>query len=107
MAKAKPIVEQSKKPVAVKPPTLHSDIRARERKEFDERIRQKELEEERLRQEAEEQQKARELAEIQEIRRQQTLKAQPIPVYKPFNVAKSNKELTVPQSPAWQQQSHN
>lgn len=80
---------------------LHSDKRAKQRKEFDEYIRKKELEEEEMRRREEEERIAKENAEKLELRKQAEVKARPMPVYKYKQIAKSNKPLTDAESPKW------
>ena len=88
-----------------KPPTepmkvvLRSELRAKEREEFDKRLhdemmeKERVLEEERLRQEAASRQ------EVEELRKNQVHKAQEIHKFKGVKVVKSSKQLTMPESP--------
>ncbi|XP_012260180.2 targeting protein for Xklp2 homolog [Athalia rosae] len=80
---------------------LNTDIRAKERKEFDEKIKQKESEAEKMRKQAEMEQLKRAESERTEIRKMAETKARPMPVYKPAVLLRSTKPLTEPLSPAW------
>lgn len=80
---------------------LHSDKRAKQRKEFDEYVKRKEMEEEEMKKREEEERIAKENAEKLELRKQAEVKARPMPVYKYMQVAKSNKPLTDAESPKW------
>lgn len=96
-----PAMPALKQKLKVLPIELHSDKRAKLRREFDEKMRQK-LEQDEVRLRREQQAKlAREQHEIAEMRKKAEPKARPMPVYKPLIVAKSNKPLTDAASPAW------
>lgn len=97
-----PKCKLSQKSVAVLT-ELNTDIRAKQRKEFDEQLKKREMEEEERQKKEEEERLAREKAEKLELRKQAEVKARPMPVYKPMHVIKSNKPLTDAQSPAWAQ----
>ncbi|KAK2717331.1 targeting protein for Xklp2-like [Artemia franciscana] len=97
--------EQFKPEPAQKPPTefvvfnLHSDTRAKQREEFDEFVKQKEAELEAQRRQAEIRRREEEQEEIARLRKQMVTKANPVPNYKPFKLNKSDKPLTIGQSP--------
>lgn len=107
--KARPPVVLTKKPFEpVRPQRvlkeitdicLNTEIRSKERERFEMKIKEKEMIlEERRRQIKEEQERAEE-EERARLRREAIHKAQPIPKYNPVVVAKSTKELTIPESP--------
>ncbi|KAK0093889.1 hypothetical protein PV326_012395 [Microctonus aethiopoides] len=98
-----PILKPKLKPLPIE---LHSDKRAKMRREYDEKVKLKLEQEEQRRKREQENRLAREQAEINEIRRKAEIKARPMPVYKPLVVAKSNKLLTEPESPAWSRMKH-
>ncbi|KAK0178672.1 hypothetical protein PV327_007542 [Microctonus hyperodae] len=93
-----PTLKPKLKPLPIE---LHSDKRAKMRREYDEKMKLKLEQEEQRRKREQENRLAREQAEIAEIRKKAEIKARPMPVYKPLVVAKSNKLLTEPESPAW------
>ncbi|XP_044008372.1 MATH and LRR domain-containing protein PFE0570w-like [Aphidius gifuensis] len=85
----------------LQPFELHSDKRAKLRREFDENIRQK-IEYDEMKKKREQAEKlAREQLEINEMRKKAEIKARPMPVFKPPVHIKSTKALTAPESPAW------
>ncbi|XP_011300327.1 targeting protein for Xklp2 [Fopius arisanus] len=88
------------------PVELHSDKRARMRKDFDEQIRIKAALKEEKRRRDQEERLAREQMEIKELRKKAETRARPMPVYKPMTLIKSTKPLTAPESPAWAKSKH-
>ncbi|XP_015124225.1 targeting protein for Xklp2 [Diachasma alloeum] len=88
------------------PAELHSDKRARMRKDFDDQIRMKAALKEEKRRREQEERLAREQMEIKELRKKAETKARPMPVYKPMTLVKSTKQLTAPESPAWAKSKH-
>lgn len=80
---------------------LHSDKRARDRKEFDEKCKQKLKEEEEIKKQVLEDKNEKEKEMESELRKQMQVKARPMPEFKPLPAISSAKQLTSPQSPAW------
>ncbi|XP_049775313.1 targeting protein for Xklp2 homolog isoform X2 [Schistocerca cancellata] len=107
--KARPPVVLMKKPFEpVKPQRvfkeitaicLNTDIRSKERERFEMKIKEKEMLMEEYRRQLKEEQEREEEEEKARLRREAIHKAQPISKYAPVVVAKSTKELTVPESP--------
>lgn len=98
---AKSVMPSLKPKLKSLPSELHSDKRARMRREFDENIRMKDAAREDKRKRDQAERLAREQAEIKELRQRTQLKARPMPVYKTMSVTKSTKPLTDAASPAW------
>ncbi|XP_063975777.1 targeting protein for Xklp2 homolog [Diachasmimorpha longicaudata] len=88
------------------PAELHSDKRARMRKDFDDQLKMKAALKEEKRRREQEERLAREQREIKELRKKAETKARPMPVYKPMTLIKSTKQLTTPESPAWAKSKH-
>ncbi|KAJ3278773.1 Protein tpx2 [Borealophlyctis nickersoniae] len=78
---------------------LHSDVRAEERRAFEEQQREKERADEERKERHKREQEEREKEEIRRLRQQQVHHAQPIKQYAPVMVAPSNRKLTEPESP--------
>ncbi|OXU32110.1 hypothetical protein TSAR_002951 [Trichomalopsis sarcophagae] len=95
-----PKCKLSQKSVAVLS-ELNTDIRAKQRKEFDDQLKKKEMEEEEMRRREEEDRISKEKAQNLELRKMSEVKARPMPVYKPLQILKSKKPVTDPHSPAW------
>ncbi|KAJ0232571.1 TPX2 [Hirschfeldia incana] len=80
--------------------TLHSDVRAVERAEFDQQIAEKMSFMERYKMDREREQKLAEEEEIRRLRRELVPKAQPMPYFdRPFIPRRSNKHPTAPRDP--------
>ncbi|KNC96979.1 uncharacterized protein SPPG_07797 [Spizellomyces punctatus DAOM BR117] len=80
---------------------LHTDVRAEERRAFEESRKQREAIEQKMREEMAKDDEEREKEQIRLLRKQQVHKAQPV-LYdkmKPLNVKPSTKKLTEPESP--------
>ncbi|XP_072762846.1 targeting protein for Xklp2-like [Anoplolepis gracilipes] len=93
--------DKPKGPLKALPLELNTDKRVKERRAFDENLKRKELEEEMKRQEEEKKQLEHEKQLKAELRKLAEVKAKPMPKYKLPIIAKSTKELTNPQSPAF------
>ncbi|KAI9030395.1 hypothetical protein DFJ74DRAFT_748377 [Hyaloraphidium curvatum] len=78
---------------------LHSDLRAEERRAFEEAQKERERMAEELRKRQEMEMEEREKAEIRELRRRAVHRAEPIRSYAPVVVKPSNKPLTDAESP--------
>ncbi|XP_049950885.1 targeting protein for Xklp2 homolog isoform X1 [Schistocerca serialis cubense] len=114
--KARPPVVLMKKPFEpVKPHRvfkeitaicLNTDIRSKERERFEMKIKEKEMLMEECRRQLKEEQEREEEEEKARLRREAIHKAQPISKYAPVVVAKSTKELTVPESPFSRTKTH-
>ncbi|KAI9101159.1 hypothetical protein DFS34DRAFT_459004 [Phlyctochytrium arcticum] len=94
--------EPSSRPLTnVSDVVLNTDLRAEERKAFEDALRQKEAMEQELRETMRKERELREMEEIKKLREQQVHKAQPV-LYnklKPVQIKPSNKKLTEPESP--------
>ena len=86
-------------PTNVKNVQLNSDIRAKERAKFDEWKSEQEraMEEEKLRFQKEKE--LQEMEAIKQLRKEAIPKANPVPHFKTFDIHKSDKPLTEPQTP--------
>jgi len=80
---------------------LHSDRRAAERQQFDEKIRQREAEQDALKKRMEQLREVEREEEISRLRREAVHKAQPIKQYKPIHIVPSEKPITDARSPNW------
>ncbi|KMQ97922.1 targeting protein for xklp2 [Lasius niger] len=94
-------VDKQKVPLKALPLELNTDKRAKERQNFDEKVKRKELEEEMKRQEEDRKRLEHERQLKAELRKLAEIKARPMPKFKPLVIAKSTKQLTDPQSPAF------
>ncbi|VVB14590.1 unnamed protein product [Arabis nemorensis] len=93
----KPHVKDITRPVDL---TLHSDVRAVERAEFDYQVAEKMSFIEQYKMERERQQKLAEEEEIRRLRKDLVPKAQPMPYFdRPFIPRRSNKHPTAPRDP--------
>ncbi|KAK3932182.1 Targeting protein for Xklp2-like protein [Frankliniella fusca] len=79
--------------------TLASEIRAKDREEFDRQLLQREQDMEAARQQKKAEEEKREKEEIALLRKQVVHKPNPIPKYKHFEPQPSNKPLTDPNTP--------
>ncbi|KAI8854390.1 hypothetical protein BC829DRAFT_486149 [Chytridium lagenaria] len=91
--------KSSKAPTEPEPVTLHSNVRAEERRLFDESRKQKDLMIEEMKLVAQKQALEAEKIEIRQLRQQQTHQAQPIRQYPAVVVRPSDRKLTEPESP--------
>jgi len=80
---------------------LHSDRRAAERQQFDEKVRQREAEQDALKKRMEQLREVERDEEINRLRREAVHKAQPIKQYKPIHIVPSEKPITDARSPNW------
>ncbi|KAJ3342358.1 Protein tpx2 [Gonapodya sp. JEL0774] len=94
------VPKKSTKPLTVADDlTLFTEIRAEERKEFDEEIRAKEQEEKRRREQAEKEQEMAQKLETRRLRELANPKALPIKHFAPIVIKPSIQKLTEPVSP--------
>lgn len=82
---------------------LNSSARAKKREEYDEWRREQDDEMSRREERRREEQAAADAEEVKKLRKQMEVHAQPVRNYKKFEVTKSEKELTVPQTPKFSQ----
>ncbi len=95
-----PFVKKSEKPLTeAEPFTMLSNIRAEQRKEFDDAVAEKKRLAELEHQSAEQERQQMEAEAVKELRAKLVHKAQPIMRGQPLPLAKSNAPLTVPVSP--------
>ncbi|KFK25780.1 hypothetical protein AALP_AA8G159400 [Arabis alpina] len=100
----KPHVKDITRPVDL---TLHSDVRAVERAEFDNQVAEKMSFIEQYKMERERQQKLAEEEEIRRLRKELVPKAQPMPYFdRPFVPRRSNKHPTAPRDPKFHLPQH-
>ncbi|XP_057327020.1 targeting protein for Xklp2-like [Microplitis mediator] len=88
------------------PVALHSDRRAKKRREYDDKLKRQTEQEEAFQRMEQQAILAKEQADVAKLRRNGEIKARPMPVYKPLVVVKSSKPLTEPSSPAWSRPKH-
>ncbi|EZA62351.1 hypothetical protein DMN91_011036 [Ooceraea biroi] len=96
-----PLMEKREENARALPIELHSDKRAKERREFDEKVKRKEMEDVLKHEEENRKQVEQEKRIKAELRKLTEVKARPMPVYKPMVIEKATKQLTEPQSPAF------
>ncbi|CAN1311102.1 Microtubule-destabilizing protein 60 [Linum perenne] len=93
----KPPVKESTKPIDL---TLHSDVRAEERAEFNQQVLEKLSLYEKYKMERERLQKLAEEEEVRRLRKELIPKAQPLPYFdRPFIPRRSMKQPTIPKEP--------
>ncbi|KAJ3415029.1 hypothetical protein HDV05_005674 [Chytridiales sp. JEL 0842] len=94
------IPKKSEKPITMPEEVfLRSEMRAEERKAFEEQRRQREQEEAEMRDRAKAEKEAKEREEIKRLRQQQVHQAQPIRHFNAVQLQPSSKKLTEPESP--------
>ncbi|KAF8090172.1 hypothetical protein N665_0483s0011 [Sinapis alba] len=87
--------------------TLHSDVRAVERAEFDQQVAEKMSFIEQYKMDREREQKVAEEEEIRRLRKELVPKAQPMPYFdRPFIPRRSNKHPTAPRDPKFHRPQH-
>ncbi|KAJ3105005.1 Protein tpx2 [Phlyctochytrium planicorne] len=91
--------KSSKPPTEPEPIKLHSEMRAEERKAFDEALMRKERMIEEMKAMSQKQAEEAEKEEIKRLRQQQTHQAQPIKHYQSVHIRPSDRKLTEPESP--------
>lgn len=80
---------------------LHSDRRAAERQQFDEKLKKREAEQEAIMKRMEQLREMEREKEVRQMRREAVHKAQPVKQYKPVHIHPSEKPITDARSPKW------